>query len=190
MDDSTIFQICSKGSASVLQQSANIVTRLTKCLCFCKDSSHASNFTNIVVNNKPVDRVTQTKLLGVRISSDLTLNAHEDYIVGKASKRLHMLYQLKRAGIEQTDLLKIYLSVIRPVLEYACQTPVNPGLSTGAIVGIAVGAVVLLVVIIVIIVVLVCNCKEKNKVSSEPELGSGRQSRRRPQEDEVPLQER
>ena len=32
-----------------------------------------------------------------------------------------MLYQLKRAGIDQTDLLKIYLSVIRPVLEYACQ---------------------------------------------------------------------
>ncbi len=27
---------------------------------------------------------------------------------------------IKRAGSEQKDLLKIYLSVIRPVLEYAC----------------------------------------------------------------------
>ena len=31
-----------------------------------------------------------------------------------------MLYQLKRAGISQLDLMKIYVSVIRPVLEYAC----------------------------------------------------------------------
>ena len=31
-----------------------------------------------------------------------------------------MLYQVKRAGSEQKDLLEIYLTVIRPVLEYAC----------------------------------------------------------------------
>ena len=31
-----------------------------------------------------------------------------------------MLYQLKRAGISQNDLVKIYVSIIRPVLEYAC----------------------------------------------------------------------
>ena len=29
-------------------------------------------------------------------------------------------YQLKRAGISQNDLVKIYVSIIRPVLEYAC----------------------------------------------------------------------
>ena len=31
-----------------------------------------------------------------------------------------MLYQLKRSGISQADLLKIYVSVVRPVMEYAC----------------------------------------------------------------------
>ena len=31
-----------------------------------------------------------------------------------------MLYQLKRAGIGQHDLVTIYVRVIRPVLEYAC----------------------------------------------------------------------
>ncbi len=45
---------------------------------------------------------------------------HVENIVSKASKRLYMLYQVKRAGSDQKDLLKIYLSVIRPVLEYAC----------------------------------------------------------------------
>ena len=31
-----------------------------------------------------------------------------------------MLYQLKRAGISQLDLVTVYISVVRPVLEYAC----------------------------------------------------------------------
>ena len=30
-----------------------------------------------------------------------------------------MLYQLKRAGITQKDLVSVYVSVVRPVLEYA-----------------------------------------------------------------------
>ena len=30
------------------------------------------------------------------------------------------MYQLKRAGISQSDLVTGYLSVVRPVLEYAC----------------------------------------------------------------------
>ena len=31
-----------------------------------------------------------------------------------------MIYQLKRAGINQIDSVRIYVSVIRPVVEYAC----------------------------------------------------------------------
>ena len=45
---------------------------------------------------------------------------HIDTIVSKASKRVYMLYQLKRAGVKQEDLVRIYVSVIRPVAEYAC----------------------------------------------------------------------
>ena len=38
----------------------------------------------------------------------------------KAAKRVYMLYQLKRAGIRQTDLVNVYVSVVKPVLECAC----------------------------------------------------------------------
>ena len=31
-----------------------------------------------------------------------------------------MLYQLKRAGITQKDLVSVYVSVVRPGLDYAC----------------------------------------------------------------------
>ena len=60
------------------------------------------------------------KLLGVTLSNDLTWNRHVDCIVKKAAKRVYMLYQLKRAGISQLDLVTVYISVVRPVLEYAC----------------------------------------------------------------------
>ena len=33
---------------------------------------------------------------------------------------VYTLYQLNRAGISQNDLVKIYVSIVRPVLEYAC----------------------------------------------------------------------
>ena len=59
-------------------------------------------------------------MLGVTISNNLTWSKHVDNIVSKAGKRVYMLYQLKRAGISQLDLVKIYVPVIRPVLEYAC----------------------------------------------------------------------
>ena len=54
------------------------------------------------------------------MSNDLTWNIHVDNIVSKAGKRLYMLYQLKRGGISQRELVQIYIAIIRPVLEYAC----------------------------------------------------------------------
>ena len=58
------------------------------------------------------------KLLRVTLSNDLSWNRHVDCIVKKAVKRVYMLYQ--RAGISQLDLVTVYISVIRPVIEYAC----------------------------------------------------------------------
>ena len=74
----------------------------------------------IYVNENFIERVSQSKVFGVTISSDLSRNAHVDEIVSKARKRVHMIYQLKRAGINQNDLIRIYVSIIRPIVEYAC----------------------------------------------------------------------
>ena len=73
-----------------------------------------------MIGGMPVEKVDHAKLLGVTFSCDLTWNKHVENIVGKASKRLYMLYQLKRAGINQSNLVSVFLSIIRPVLEYAC----------------------------------------------------------------------
>lgn len=44
-----------------------------------------------------------------------------DSITTKAAKSLHLLRQLKRAGIAHSNLESFYCSVIRSILEYACQ---------------------------------------------------------------------
>ena len=72
---------------------------------------------NILIDGKVVERV---KLLGITLSNDLTWKRHVDNIVKKAGKKIYMIYQLKRAGVNQADLVTIYISVVRPVVEYAC----------------------------------------------------------------------
>ncbi len=53
------------------------------------------------------------------MSSDLKWNCHVDYIIKKASKKLYSLRVLRRAGVEKDNILKVYLTTVRPVLEYA-----------------------------------------------------------------------
>ena len=75
----------------------------------------------LTINNILLDIVQSFKLLGITISSDLTWNIHVDNICAKASKRLYALRILKRNGVPPADLLTIFCTFIRPVLEYACQ---------------------------------------------------------------------
>ena len=89
-------------------------------ICFCRNDTHVASIPRIFIDNNDIERVTQAEVLGVTLSSDLTWNAHVDMIVSKARKRVFTIYQLKRAGSSQCDLLRVYVSVIRPVLEYAC----------------------------------------------------------------------
>ena len=119
---------------SVIQDSANIPAQWSSdngmrinmvktkemVICFCKDRTYVESLPYIDINGTDIKRVTQEKVLVVTLSSDLSWNAHVDEIVAKARKRVYMIYQLKRAGIDQNDLVRIYASVIRPVVEYAC----------------------------------------------------------------------
>ena len=67
----------------------------------------------------PIQRVTTFKLLGVHLDASLSWATHVNTIISKASKRLYFLKQLRRAGVPPQQLLHFYMTVIRPVLEYA-----------------------------------------------------------------------
>ena len=134
VDDSTLFDICDRNDVSLIQESVDIAARWTEqndmkiysekskeiIISFAQDGNFRNTITNIKIDGREIAQVCRTKLLGVIISQDLTWNKHVDNIVKKAGKRLYMLYQLKRAGITQKDLVSLYISVVRPVLEHAC----------------------------------------------------------------------
>ena len=136
VDDSTLLEICHRKSESVLQHSVDIAARWTvhnymkinsdkskeMLISFMQDPEFRNTVTRLTIDGNEIDNVQHAKLLGVTISSDLTWNKHVENSVAKAVKKVYMLYQLKRAGIGQHDLVTIYGSVIRPVLENACMT--------------------------------------------------------------------
>ena len=53
------------------------------------------------------------------LTVDLKWKEHIAYIYGKACKRLYSLRVLRKAGVEVKNLLKVYLAIIKPILEYA-----------------------------------------------------------------------
>ena len=134
VDDSTLFEICNTNEISDIQESNDKAADWTSMNCmkinskkskemiisFTHDVNFKKSVPNIIIEGIPVEVVKHGKLLGVILSDDLTWNMHVDSIVKKAAKRVYMLYQLKRAGIRQTYLVNVYVSVVRPVLEYAC----------------------------------------------------------------------
>ena len=74
-----------------------------------QDPDFRSTVPNVIIDGNEIDNVQYTKLLGVTISSDVTWNKHVENSVAKAGKRVYMLYQLKRAGICQHDLVTIII---------------------------------------------------------------------------------
>ena len=80
---------------------------------------HTNIIPNIVAAGEKIERVNEFKLLGVIIRSDLSWNSHVKYIVSKASKRIFVLCTLIRSGVSTVDILAVYCSIVRSVLEYA-----------------------------------------------------------------------
>ncbi len=75
----------------------------------------------VKVNDKHFEVVTSAKILGMTITDDLKWNVHVANILLKASKRLYLLKQSKRANVDTNSLVKFHSACIRSVLEYASQ---------------------------------------------------------------------
>ena len=70
----------------------------------------------IVLNGQPLEVV---RLLGVKLTNNLSWNEHINDTIKKASKRFYFLIQLKRANVSLKDLVLFYITCIRSVLTYA-----------------------------------------------------------------------
>ena len=87
-------------------------------ICFQKSTPDIALLT---IDGRPIQQVNNTRLLGVTLSEDLKWQSHIDEITTKASQRLYFFILLKKAGIDLHHLINIYTSIVRSVLEYACQ---------------------------------------------------------------------
>ena len=133
VDDTTVVSVSSQPTDYSLQAASNqlctwcddngmqINVKKTKemLIHFGKGVSN-SEVPLLSINNVSVERVATFKLLGVVFSSDLSWGNHVSYLLHKVSKRYYFIYQLVRVGLPASDIIVIYCSIIRSILEYAC----------------------------------------------------------------------
>ena len=69
--------------------------------------------------NKEIESVKETTLLGVVIRSDLSWSPNTNNIVKRANKKLWCLKRLKRLGAKTKDMLDVYNKQIRSLQEFS-----------------------------------------------------------------------
>ena len=79
------------------------------------------DFSPLIVDVQFIDLVKSAKLLGVVFSCDIRWDDHVTYIVKKSLKRLYMLGILKRARADSKIHVTVYVTCVRPILEYCAQ---------------------------------------------------------------------
>ena len=130
-DDITVSEIVNKSEQSALQIDIDRISTWFRNNLFqlnsiiCKEmilsfTRPPAVYQPISISNQTLERVTSIKSLGVILTDDLKWTNHVNTITSKASKRLYLLRQLKRADAGNVDLVNFYCSCMRSVLEYAC----------------------------------------------------------------------
>ena len=102
-----------------LQNHMKLNPKKTKemCISFQHDNLDLSP---LLIGEQIIETVQSHKVLGPTIQSNLKWNDHINSIVTKASKRLYIIRILRRNGVPVEDLIEIYFTLIRSVLEYCC----------------------------------------------------------------------
>lgn len=112
-DDTTISEVIPKTSISALQETVKQVADWSNENKFRLNSTKCKelriNFSKqpctevpVEINDQCFEVVKSAKILGVTVTDDLKWNSHVGNIVLKASKRIYLLKQLKRADIDAT----------------------------------------------------------------------------------------
>ena len=82
----------------------------------------------IVINGEPVEQVDSFKYLGVILDEKLSFTEHVTAVQKKSQQRLHVLRKLRAFYVDPLLLLRLYRSIIEPVLTY-CNICYYPALS-------------------------------------------------------------
>ena len=97
----------------------------TVAMCFGKDKTPPP----IKFMGEPIETVFEHKHLGVILTNDLNWDQHVTYVVDKTEERLRYLL-IARNLVSQAVLNNIYLTLIRPCMEYGCAVWSNLSVSS------------------------------------------------------------
>ena len=75
----------------------------------------------ITLGSSAIERTYSYQYLGVSISSDLSWSDHIHNICTRARRTIGSLYRHFYLNSNFTSLQNLYLTLVRPLLEYACQ---------------------------------------------------------------------
>ena len=91
----------------------------TMTITFCKNPPQRQTLS---IADVELSVVTEAKILGVVLQSNLKWDSHVTHVMKKYNRKLYtcMLRSLKRFNIPVTDLVTAYSGYIRPFLEYGC----------------------------------------------------------------------
>ena len=132
-DDTTVLEIVPNFGASMLQDTVHDVLRWSndnrfklnslKCKELRIDFRRVKNLDTVSLeaNGNVFEILKSAKILGVTVRNDLKWIDHVDDITMKASRRIYLLKQLKRAGIDRKSLILFYCACKRSVLKYTCK---------------------------------------------------------------------
>lgn len=132
VDDTTVYEIISKGGPSNAQSMINEVATWSTLNSFqlhpkkCNELRVSfvrspPSYDLIEINGSKVSAVSVVKLLGVYFQDNLKWNTHVTETIKKAAKRLYFLTQLKRAKVPSPELVNFYVACIQSVLLYGRQ---------------------------------------------------------------------
>ena len=118
VDKSMVFKQLMKIEEYAKNNDMKVNHRKTKLMLFnpCKSIDFVPEFT---LEGQTLEVVDQFKILGIIMSSNLSWQANTEYIVKKANRRLWMIRRLKALGADKEDLIEIYITQVRSVLELA-----------------------------------------------------------------------
>lgn len=72
----------------------------------------------LLINSEAVERVSEFKFLGLRVSEELSWSSNTTSVLGKAQQRLYFLRKLKREGLPKNLLINFYHCAVESVLTY------------------------------------------------------------------------
>ena len=116
---------------TVLQNDINTVNNWVKCNYLTFNASKCKYMVishrrqgychppDLLLDDLCLERVESFKYLGILLSSDLSWSKHIESICTKARKLLGLLYRRFNKHAEPPALFQLYLSLVRPHLEYA-----------------------------------------------------------------------